>query len=281
MKRLCQDGDDRPCETLRVNRQELMKALTIVKFSLLNREFIFAQGHVFAFSNELGISAPVAGLTAEGIMRKRELYRVLTDGGEDEITLSLEPLRADIKSRLLQTGKHASWKLLPPGFRAALKFATATCCYPGMEALGCIHVRADGCIESSDNYSITRYYIPKMPVQTFLLPGPSARCVIKHPVTQIAEGEGWIHFKTEAGIAFECRSFEGSFPAVDKYFTAKGITWRLPERPWDRVIPKHHEAAITIGHVATIKYLKITGPNWEQVSVVRRDSNNTEKVQIE
>ena len=48
--------------------------------------------------------------------------------------------------------------------------------------------------------------------------------------THIAEGQGWIHFKTEKGTEYSCRTFFGdTFPDVSKYMDVQGEDFELPK----------------------------------------------------
>ena len=47
----------------------------------------------------------------------------------------------------------------------------------------------------------------KMPVSTFLLPASTIKRLNGCIPTHIAEGHGWIHFKTEKGTEYSCRTF--------------------------------------------------------------------------
>jgi len=68
-----------------------------------------------------------------------------------------------------------------------------------------------------------------MPVKTFLLPQTSAIIVERLEPTQIAEGNGWIHFKTEQGTIISCRIFEDKFPNCNIFLNVEGEKLIFPK----------------------------------------------------
>lgn len=235
-----------------MNKQKLLKALEIVKPGLASQEmieqstsFAFVGNRVVTYNDEISISHPIEGMDITGAVKAKELYKLLAkiDKEEIEITVTETELRLtagkaragltfqqEITLPLEEIEKQGEWKLLPDGFLEALKFTQFTCSQDmSKPVLTCINVRKDGLIESSDNYRITRYQVKEMPVPTFLLPATSARELVKYEITEIAQGQGWIHFRTSDGTIFSCRVFEENFPDTEPLIEVKGTEITLPD----------------------------------------------------
>jgi len=140
-------------------------------------------------------------------------------------------LQNEIKLPLDEIGKIKEWKKLPKLFLDAIKM-TIECCSKDMArpVLTCIHVNEKGYLESTDAFRIIHYDISQnMPVKTFLLPQTSAIIVERLEPTQIAEGNGWIHFKTAQGTIISCRIFEDKFPNCNVHLNVEGEKLIFPK----------------------------------------------------
>jgi len=236
-----------------MKRQSLLKALEIVKPGLANKElisqstsFAFIKGRVLTYNNEVSISHPVPELKIEGAIRAEELYKLLSKLEQDEVELECSEseiilksgkvsagltLQSEIKLPLEEIGEHEKWKTLPDGFIKALKFCMFSCSKDmSRPVLTCVNVRKDGIVESTDNFRVTRYQQKEaMPTNTFLTPVSSIRELVKYPIVKIAEGRGWVHFKTEEKTLFSCRIFEDRFPDTSPILEVKGKEIVLPK----------------------------------------------------
>jgi hypothetical protein len=175
-----------------------------------------------------------------------ELYNFLGKIKSDEISLVKKEneivfrtkgtkvgltLQNEIKLPLDEIGKIKAWKDLPETFLDAIKM-TIECCSKDMSrpVLTCINVSEKGYLESTDAFRIVHYNIMQnMPVKTFLLPQTSAIIVDRLKPTQIAEGNGWIHFKTEQGTVLSCRIFVEKFPDCSPLLNVEGETLIFPD----------------------------------------------------
>jgi len=233
-----------------MQKQELITALEKVKPGLANKDFIeqstsfaFMDGKVITYNDEISISHPVKDLKIEGAVQAEELYQFLSKTKTKEIKITTTDNEVQIKSGKSKAGltlhneiklplkemkSQGKWKSLPDGIIEAMKFTMFSCSRDmSKPVLTCVNV-TDKYVEASDNFRITRYKIPSIPVKSFLIPVTSVRELIKYEVKKIAEGEGWIHFKTEDGTVFSCRIFEDTFPDVSRYMKVKGETVLFP-----------------------------------------------------
>lgn len=236
-----------------INKTELKQALEIVKPGLSNKDiieqatsFAFIEGNVVTFNNEISICHPVGGLELSGAIKAEELYNLLSKLKDDEINIDVKDneilltsgkskagmvVQAEVKLPLEEIGKIENWLTLPSDFLKHLKFTIASCSKDmSRPTLTCVHIN-DEIIESSDGFRITRCTLEEMvPVPKFLLPASSAIQVVKLQPTEIASGNGWVHFKTEQGTVISCRTMEGEFPStITDWLKTEGTTLTLPQ----------------------------------------------------
>lgn len=237
---------------MKIQKENLMTALELVKPGLANKDlieqstsFAFMDGCIVTYNDEISISAPVSGIDFEGAIKADELYKLLSRLKTEEIDISQTEsevilvsgkttaglkLQTEINLPLNEIGKFGKWKPLPDDFLEFLEIAMVSCASDmSQPVLTCVHVAKNGHIESSDNFRITRCTLEKeMPVESFLLPATSAKEVVMLNPIEIAEGEGWIHFRTDYGLTISCRVFEDAFPDVAPLLEGKGIDIELP-----------------------------------------------------
>jgi len=235
-----------------MKKTDLLQALEIVKPGLANREkieqstsFAFIEGKVVTYNDEISLSHPVEGLDITGAVQAAELYELLRKIKQDDIEISVEDneiqikagkatagltLHQEIKLPLEEIGEAGKWKTIPEGFLNAVKMSIySTGKNLGEPLLTCVHVNENGYIEGSDGLRIIRYQINKMPVKTFLIPYGSASEVVKLNPIKIAEGKGWIHFKTEKGTIMSCRIFEEAYPETSGFLKVNGVCFVFPQ----------------------------------------------------
>jgi hypothetical protein len=237
-----------------VNKEELQKALEIVKPGLANKEqieqstsFAFIKGRVITYNDEISISHPVPGLEVEGAILAENLYKFLTKIKKEEITLELagnEILLTSEKAKaglLLQTeiklpldeevSQKGKWYPLPVHLVPGLAFCMTVCSRDmSRPVLTCIHVNKAGYLEASDSYRIVRYQIEEeMPIETFLIPAMAAVEVVKLKPVKITGGKGWVHFKNENNTILSCRIYEEKYPTTKGFYTNEGVRVILPK----------------------------------------------------
>ena len=238
---------------MKINKAELQRALEKVKPGLANRElveqstsFAFVRDRVITYNDEISISHPVTGLEVCGAVKAQALYEFLNKIRREEIDVEWEEnqvvIRAgrakaglvfeqEVRLPVEEMGKIGKWKKLPEDFLAALKF-----CYPccdrdmGRPALTCVYVRGK-IIEASDSYQIVQYFLSEeIPTERFLIPASAVRDLVKYNVKEIAEGEGWIHFRTEEGTVFSSRILLGNFPETARHMDMEGgVEFTFPQ----------------------------------------------------
>jgi len=237
-------------------KKSLQDALGIVKPGLAGKEvieqstsFAFISGRVVTYNDEISLSHPVEGLDLEGAIESDKLYQFLARVKQEEIDIEINdteiiitagkakagfPLQSEIKMPLEELGKKSKWKPLPASFIKFVNMSIPSCSTLSTKPLlGAVHITQDGIIEASDGYRITNCTLPEgetIPVQTFLIPSKSAKLMTQLNPTHIAEGKGWIWFKTEAGTTLACRILEADeFPDTSSHLNVNGVKIIFPK----------------------------------------------------
>ena len=250
-------------KNMKVNREELIKALTAIKPGLSStfdrmglQTFAFVNGHVVSYGDELSIAYPVAGLEdITGSINIDKFYELLRKLTTDEVIITHNTQKNEINVRsgkvraglklldevafpvLIDTIQPEDWKQLPEDFLKGLTFAIPAASKkddlrPVMMSL---NITDTGYIEATDGYCLARYELSsQMPVETMLLPVSSAKELVKYPVTHIILQQGWSHF-TDGDIIFSSRVYEGSFPAFKGVIPTEGTEIHFPESMFDMI----------------------------------------------
>lgn len=240
-----------------MNKEQLLKALEIVKPGLANREiieqstsFAFMEGRVVTYNDEISLSHPVEVVELKGAVQADELYQFLRKVKADKdgnIVLEQEKneiritsgrakaglsLQAKIRLPLDEIDDIDTWYELPEDFLTALKFAAGACDRgTSNPKLTCVHVNAEGYVEGCNNIRFVRYTVNEdgFPMDTFLVPAQSAMEVLKIKPLSIAKSESWVHFRNEEDTVMSCRIFEDTYPDATDILKAEGITISLPK----------------------------------------------------
>ena len=246
---------------MKISKTELQDALEIVKPGLANKDiieqatsFAFMENKIVTYNDEISISHPIEGLEIEGAIKADELYKLLSRMTKDEIDISIKGgelllksgkskagliLEAEINLPLEEIGDLGKWRTLPDNFIHFIKFAMGACSRDMSQGvLICVYVNKKGFIEASDRYKLIRCDLEsKVPVKSFLIPASSAVELVKLNANEIAEGDGWIHFKTEEGTIISCRIFEDDYPDITEFLEVEGVELSLP-RTLDKILDR-------------------------------------------
>lgn len=238
---------------MKINKQQLLEALEIVKPGLASKEiieqstsFAFIGDRVITYNDEISISHPIEGLNLQGAIEAPNLYKFL--GKIKDEVLDFEPkgneiilktgrakagllLHAEIKLPLEEVSGKKKWIDLPENFNKFISFAMTSCSKDmSRPVLTCVHINQTGVIEASDNYRITQCNLgDELQFETFLLPASSAVEVVKINPINISIGKGWVHFKSESDTIISCRIILDKFPNVTQVLNVKGTKIILPQ----------------------------------------------------
>jgi len=274
-----------------INRVELLKALEAVKPGLSNKEFIeqatsfaFTKGRVVTYNDEISVSYPIAGLDIEGAIKADELYALLNKikvrqkDEPDTVTLTVNgnevlltagkhlkagfTLQSEVKLPLNEVISHiGDWVDLPTDFIQGLSFVKGSVAKHAFNRpmLTGIHINSAGFVEASDSYRLTVYnFDNELGINTFGLPSSSVPDVIQFNPTEVAEGRGWIHFKTAAGAIMSCRIFQDDYPDTAALRAVEGTVITFPEI-MDEVIERAAVFAARDSEFAETVHISVTG----------------------
>ena len=237
-----------------INKKDLLNALEIVRPGLANRElieqstsFAFMGDRIVTYNDEISISHQIEGLDITGAVNATELYNLLSKFKKDEIELTIEKtelrikcgkakagltLQSEIKLPIDDIGEKGKWKKMPDDLLKAMMFVNgATIKDSTRPILTCVHVNKEGFVEASDALRISKVMLENMlPIETFLIPSMSVTKIVKMNPVKIADGKGWVHFKTEEGTTISCRIFaDDNFPDTTPFMKVNGTQITLPE----------------------------------------------------
>ena len=239
---------------MKVNKEELQKALEIVKPGLANKElieqstsFAFIKGRVVTYNDEISISHPIKGLDLDGAILADNLYKFLGKIKKDDLELTIENneivlttgkakaglvLQSEIKLPLdEEIAIEGKWHPLPENFVERIKFVMTACSRDmSQPVLTCVHVNKEGFVEASDGFRVAKYELGvDMPVDTFLIPASAVVDMTRLKPIRISEGKGWIHFRTREGTIISCRIYKDKFPETSALLAIKGTRLLLPD----------------------------------------------------
>lgn len=237
---------------MEVNKAELLAALEKVKPGLANRElieqatsFAFLGGRVVTYNDEISVSHPVQDLDVTGAVKAETLYSFLSRVKEDTITMEIDDnqvkitagksvaglvFEQEVKLPVEEVGEIGTWHPVPEDLVTGLKMCHP-CCTKDMSlgVLTCVYVNGRVMV-GSDSYQIIKYQLDQeVALDPFLLPASSAQVLSKYRITEIASGQGWVHFKTEDDTVISSRVFDGDYPDFDVHFEFDGGEVEFPK----------------------------------------------------
>jgi DNA polymerase III sliding clamp (beta) subunit (PCNA family) len=238
---------------MKIKRSLLLEALKAVQPGLAAKElvaqsesFVFADGRVFTYNDEIAVSHPI-DIDLEGAVPAKAFYALINKVKTDEISLDIkggELLLAGSKAKaglrietevilpLEQLGMPTDWIELPETFCTAVQACLFSASTNEQQAiLTCIHI-IESFVESCDNHRITQYNMGKDSELSFpeelLIPAVAAKDIITHEPVEYALTEGWIHFRNEKDVTFSCRYFMGEYPDYTPFLDVEGCGAELP-----------------------------------------------------
>lgn len=184
-----------------------------------SNSFVFKGGKLTTFNDEImcRVDSP---LDFDVVVNASDLTSVLSKIPDDEIDISIQGSEIRIKGKKKKAGINCSTEVLLPigavpapgawsrigeGTLAALQHAAETCGKDETQYLTtCVHVLPDK-IEASDNYRYISIEGRTGFPSEVLIPASSIAKLEGLEITKIAQGEGWIHFKTVSGAEISMR----------------------------------------------------------------------------
>lgn len=236
---------------MKVNRTDLLGALTLVKPGLANVEvidqatnFVFTDGWIYTFNDEITVRTPFDMGGLKIAVPSKELLAFLSRTVVDELNVVYEENQLKLSAARIRTGIHAqceiqlpfkmvemptAWLDLPKGFEEGILMTLGSIgkdtSQPALEG---IHLDAN-VMESSDNYRLTIFEMEGVWDGETIIPGTSMKMLLSHNPVSYAIGEDWVHFLNEKGAIFSCRPLAGVvFPPMDAHLDVEGGCVEFP-----------------------------------------------------
>lgn len=233
---------------MKLNREELLKTLTLAKPALAKKEFILQATHfifqgdyIATYNDSICIIAPFK-TNFKCSVNGDEFYKALESISEEIVDISLTDNQILIKSKKTKAGlstlvddqekvdnliedlknrtsEKKFWKKLPGDFingiflcmfNASKDMTTGVRC--------CVAVRGNE-IYSTDNLRISKYTLSSK-MDEMLIPARDAVELSKYEVTRYGKSDNWLHFITDDEVMFSCRTMIGDYPfdSLSRFF---------------------------------------------------------------
>lgn len=227
---------------MKVDRQALLDILKAGAAGIASKEviensasYIFDQGWVLTFNDEVCVSQPVdlPGLT--GAVSAKEFLSLLGKIKDKEIDIEVEggllmvtakrkkagvKMTADTEAVLdiiNGVGVPEEWLPLPEGFIEAMDFCLPTVGTDPTRPLQTCICFEGALAYANDNRRMSRHLVANGDFNPpILLPAIGAKELDVFNPVEYGETIGWLHFRSAAGTVFSCRGLGGaSYPTKD------------------------------------------------------------------
>lgn len=236
----------------RVRRETFLRELEAVSPGLSTRgildqssSFVFREGEVFTFNDEICCSHASCLDGIEGAVSSEPLLAILRKLTEEEVDVVHDPDEGEviIKGKNRQAGIRLDeeitlpiddvetpqdWKDLPKLFAEAVGIVED--CAGKDESqfiLTCVHI-GEKWVEACDNFQLARFFIDTGFKDDCLVRRDSLKHIRSLDMTEFSETTTWLHFQNPAGLVLSCRRYAQSFPKLDRLLDVDGHETNLP-----------------------------------------------------
>lgn len=200
--------------------------------------FAFAQGHVHTFNDEVYCKRKASAFPEafEGAVKADKLLKMLRmieedeveiqNGGEDFIITAVskkEQAKFKMEETVLlpinEVEVPPKWQPMHDDFNQALSIVNECAGTDESKfALTCVHLHPKY-MEASDNDHMARYKVPTGVAAPILVRAASIKKILPLDMTEMAETEGWIHFRNPAGLQYSCRKHLEEYHDFGPYYS--------------------------------------------------------------
>lgn len=239
---------------MKVNRQELLKALKAIKPGLATKDivekatcFIFTGTEIITYNDLISIGIPFK-TDFKCSVPAQEFYKILSEMEDKDLRIFVKDGKLNFKTsratghasistesaddivQLLIPKNKQKWQPLPKDFIQGVSlcmFSTSKdMTHPH---LSCLCIQGDEII-SSDDYRISLFTMKNKIKNKMLIPATEIQELIKFKVTHYSINEPWVHFKDKNGVVFCARTIQADFPNYKKFLDVKGTRrFKIPE----------------------------------------------------
>lgn len=223
---------------MEITKDKLKNALSTLKPGLSKKDgigesncFVFNNGYISTFNNELWFNYPMPEIQESFIIGSDEIMQLLDKTKVDTVTLNVTE-----KLLVLQAGKSKAgfntiaievpvdvsffenkvWEKLPTDFQTAIKFAAMSASNDLINPIvQCVSVKSDGTIVGTNNFRLSFWDLgTTIPIKDTLIPADSILKILTINPTSFISDDEWIHFKNDEGVIASCRVLYDNFPNV-------------------------------------------------------------------
>lgn len=238
---------------MKINKNQFLQTLSSAEAGLASSKeiieqstcFIFKDGEIISFNEEVSVRTP-SGLDESflGAVHARPLQDILSKYPDDEVDISSEKGKLVIKGKGKRTRIRVvkdillpidsvetpkNWTELHKDFADAITIVQE--CASKDETTNiftCIHLTPDW-IESCDNFQACRYTMKTGLKESSLIKKDSLSHLISLGVTEVSEGDSWVHFRNSSGIRFSCRKWMDDYKDLTPMLNVSGEEITLPK----------------------------------------------------
>lgn len=227
----------------KIDKNDLMKALTAVKPGLSNKEiviqstsFVFKDGYVITYNDDIAMINPVT-ITDEFAIQADLFLNFLSKVKDEQITLTVENKELKINGKKFKAGisiedvdmpldnldniEEDDWTDLPEHFLHYAKMAAMVCGKDLDRPLfHNVHMNY-GVVEGCDNNRMTICDFKDNYFNNILTPADSILKLCNYNVTQYFASDSWLSFRTEDGLIFSCRLYDEDYPELQEIIDSK------------------------------------------------------------
>lgn len=255
-----------------MNREVLINALDSISPGLCDKPtidqgtcFIFSDGNVFTFNENVACSRPVE-IDIEGAVPSKTLMALLRKLPDENLTIRTDDNRLTIQAK----GRRGSIAIEPeillpisaiesPDNWQPLTNPETFCeaIQAGVQCAGsdenqfltiCVHITPHY-VEATDNMRAGRFKVETGIPENVLVRADSIAAVPTLGLTEFALTETWLHLRGESGLVYSCRRWPDSFHNLTPHLEATGARVTLPKGLGDAV----DRAAVFAREAATEK----------------------------
>lgn len=239
---------------MKINREEMTKALALAKPGLSNNQsisqsntFIFKDDNVWTFNDEVAVCVPLeTGIKCS--IPAKELLAFVGRAKADELNIKFEKnqfkatasrIRCGINSESdidlpigdLEIPDDDNWVELPKRFiEGVLMVAGSTGRDSGRLSIECIHITSEGFLEACDNYQATRFDLQEeFDGDNTLIPARNIVQLQSFGPTHYAVTKDWLWFINEDDAMYAVRSVWGDFEPIEEHMEADGPKVQFPK----------------------------------------------------
>lgn len=243
--------------------KKILECLEAVACGLAQREivqqttcFIFKEGKVLTFNEEQFCSKAFPVKVPDGAVQAAPLLALLRRLGDAKIgishkdeclqvdtgtTVSRKQLRVRLDQEIslpvdmVESPDDGDWSKLPVDFMKALDIVRHCASDDASRFIStCIHVHPKW-MEASDDRQLIRYKLKTGLKVPMLIHSESAIALSGKDMKEVAETEGWVHFRNKDGLIVSCRRYVDKYVDLTSSLGVEGDVFKLPKEIGDSV----------------------------------------------